>query len=36
MGRIVYPLQGRRVIGVPAWKLKVSDFEVCLETGESD
>jgi hypothetical protein len=33
---IVYPLQGRIVIGVPAWKRKFPDFEVCLVTGESD
>jgi hypothetical protein len=34
LGRVVYTLKGRRVIGITVWKLKVSDFEVCLETGE--
>lgn len=36
LGRVVYTLQNRRVISVTAWKLKVSDFEVCLENSEFD
>lgn len=36
LGTVVYTLQGRRLIGVPAWKLKVPKFGVCLETGEFD
>jgi hypothetical protein len=35
-GTVVYTLKGIRVIGVPAWKLKVPEFEVCLEIGEFD
>jgi len=36
LGRVIYTLQGRRVVGVNAWNLKVPDFEVCLETSEFD